>query len=243
MNSKEARMFNQSLSNWNMSGVTNAKAMFSNARSFNSDISGWDVDQIEQFGSFFVSTKALSFGSQILEKWDLPVTKDISYMFAYAHTSFSGDLCTPSWLRTQSFDDNKLTAAFTEVPAKVICCDRGNYLVSELGAQSTTSYCAPCETGKFQEQGMFDQVTSCKACSIGQAIMNESATSRPCEKCVPGLYQDDHGDARSSWGCKTCGTGKFSLLGAPTCTLCAPGQFQDGEGFGSCKACPKGYAP
>ena len=225
-----------------MSGVTNAKAMFSNARSFNSDISGWDVDQIENSGSFFVSTKALSFGSQILEKWDLPVTKDISYMFAYAHTSFSGDLCTPSWLRTQSFEDNKLTAAFTEVPAKVICCDRGNYLVSELGAKSTTSFCAPCETGKFQEQDMFDQVTSCKACSIGQAIMNESATSRPCEKCVPGLYQDDHGDARSSWGCKTCGTGKFSLLGAPTCTLCAPGQFQDGEGFGSCKACPKGYA-
>ena len=53
-----------------MSGVTNAKAMLSNARSFDSDVSGWDVANIEDAGNIFTSAKALSFGREILEKWD-----------------------------------------------------------------------------------------------------------------------------------------------------------------------------
>ena len=239
---KEARSFNQSLANWNMSGVTNAKAMLSNARSFDSDVSGWDVAQIENPGGMFTSAIALSFGREILEKWDFSAATNIGYIFAYANPSFTGDLCTPSWLRTQSLPADKTTAAFTDVPAGVICCERGNYLVSEIGQKTTTSYCAPCETGKYQEQSMFDQVTSCKTCALGWAIMNGSATSMPCEKCVPGQYQDDSGDARTSWGCKICGTGKYSETGATTCTLCAAGQYQDLEGIGSCKACPEGFA-
>ena len=225
-----------------MSGVTNAKAMLSSARSFDSDVSGWDVAQIENPGGMFTSAIALSFGREILEKWDFSAATNIGYIFAYANPSFTGDLCTPSWLRTQSLPADKTTAAFTDVPAGVICCERGNYLVSEIGQKTTTSYCAPCETGKYQEQSMFDQVTSCKTCALGWAIMNGSATSMPCEKCVPGQYQDDSGDARTSWGCKICGTGKYSETGATTCTLCAAGQYQDLEGIGSCKACPEGFA-
>jgi surface protein len=46
-----AAAFNQPL-NWNTSAVTNMFRMFRGATAFNQDISAWDVSQVSNFGQF-----------------------------------------------------------------------------------------------------------------------------------------------------------------------------------------------
>jgi len=49
----EARVFNQSIGNWNVSNVTNMANMFTNARIFNQDISKWNVGKVTTFDTMF----------------------------------------------------------------------------------------------------------------------------------------------------------------------------------------------
>ena len=48
-----ATSFNQDLSSWNISAVSNMDAMFANATSFNQDLSNWDVSGTYYFTSMF----------------------------------------------------------------------------------------------------------------------------------------------------------------------------------------------
>ena len=44
--------FNQDISFWNVSNVTNMNSMFSGAKSFNQDINSWDVSNVSDCGDF-----------------------------------------------------------------------------------------------------------------------------------------------------------------------------------------------
>ncbi|MBE33036.1 hypothetical protein CL647_02785 [bacterium] len=48
-----ATAFNQDISNWNISNVTNMEYMFYNATSFNQDISSWNVDNVLDCNDIF----------------------------------------------------------------------------------------------------------------------------------------------------------------------------------------------
>ena len=45
--------FNQDISGWDTSQVTNMELMFHNAPLFNGDISGWDTSQVTNMGNMF----------------------------------------------------------------------------------------------------------------------------------------------------------------------------------------------
>ena len=73
-------------------------------------------------------------------------------------------------------------------------------------------YCAPCSTGKYQNE---EGKTSCKNCAAGQ-------------------YQDEVGQSE----CKLCPLGQYQYdTGKTECIPCPCGKYQDEEGQSSCKTC------
>ena len=47
--------FNQDISTWDVSNVTNMEAMFENATAFNQDIGNWDVSNVTDMSVCFFS--------------------------------------------------------------------------------------------------------------------------------------------------------------------------------------------
>jgi surface protein len=81
--------FNQTIGNWDVSNVTNMRTMFA-ATSFNQPIGGWDVSNVTSMGSMFAAT---SF-NQPIGNWDVSNVNVMVYMF-YNATSYNQDLS--SW--------------------------------------------------------------------------------------------------------------------------------------------------
>ena len=73
-----ASSFNQDLSNWDVSSVTNMYNMFAYAISFNQDISDWDVSSVTEMSSMFYD--AISF-NQDLSNWNVSNVDDMRNMF------------------------------------------------------------------------------------------------------------------------------------------------------------------
>jgi len=85
----KAAAFNQDLSRWNVSSVTDMFAMFQNAYAFNGDLSSWDVSLVRNMGALFYS--AFLF-NQDLSSWDVSSVTNSGSMFEAAR-SFNQDLC------------------------------------------------------------------------------------------------------------------------------------------------------
>ena len=58
----ECKSFNQDISKWDVSNVTNMAGMFAECTSFNQDISGWDVSKV-------IKMKEIFYGCKIKEKY------------------------------------------------------------------------------------------------------------------------------------------------------------------------------
>jgi surface protein len=83
-----ARIFNQDISDWDVSNVIIMAVMFNGANSFNQDISSWDVSNVNvMFGMF---TDASSF-NQDITNWDVSSVTSMSSMF-FATKAFNQDL-------------------------------------------------------------------------------------------------------------------------------------------------------
>ena len=83
-----AAAFNQDISTWDVSKVTDMKEMFYGATSFNGDISGWDVSNVTNMGVMF--SGATSF-NQDIGSWDVSNVTSMISMFSGA-TSFNQDI-------------------------------------------------------------------------------------------------------------------------------------------------------
>jgi len=80
--------FNDDISNWDVSNVTNMSYLFSGATSFNQDLSSWDVSSVESMGHIFYG--ATSF-NQDLSSWDVSNVTNMYGSFWEA-TNFNGDI-------------------------------------------------------------------------------------------------------------------------------------------------------
>jgi surface protein len=73
--------FNQDISAWNVSSVTNMSGMFSNAKSFNQDIGTWQVSNVKEF--MFTFGYATSF-NQNIAGWNVLPDSNTKGMFVGA---------------------------------------------------------------------------------------------------------------------------------------------------------------
>ena len=102
-----ARSFNQDLSKWDVSRVTNMTAMFRHAESFNQDLSKWDVSRVTDMTAMF---SYAHFFNQDVSHWDVSRVSNMQRMFAGAN-SFHQTLCGAAWvnsnaLKTEMFSDS-----------------------------------------------------------------------------------------------------------------------------------------
>ncbi|GIS52563.1 MAG: hypothetical protein Ct9H90mP28_2790 [Paracoccaceae bacterium] len=84
--------FNENISNWTVSQVTNMDSMFSNAQSFNQNISGWDVSSVINMSYMF--NQAYAFNQPLntsVNGWNTAKVTNMERMFRYA-TSFNQPL-------------------------------------------------------------------------------------------------------------------------------------------------------
>ena len=79
----EPSTFNQDISTWDVSNVTNMKWMFTWCGDFNQNISHWDVGSVTNMYGMFIG--AMSFNQPIGE-WDMSSVEDIRAMFNVSHS-------------------------------------------------------------------------------------------------------------------------------------------------------------
>ena len=72
------RNFNEDITKWDTSKVTNMKHMFDDAYKFNQPIGEWDTSKVTNMSNMF--RKAFSFNQPIGE-WDTSKVTNMSYMF------------------------------------------------------------------------------------------------------------------------------------------------------------------
>jgi surface protein len=85
----EAAAFNQDLSAWNVSQVTDMSSLFNNAEAFNQDISNWVTSSVISMSAMFL--QAISF-NQNLTSWDVSNCLEMDGMFSGAE-KFNQSLC------------------------------------------------------------------------------------------------------------------------------------------------------
>ena len=73
--------FNQDISSWDVSSVTNMNAMFKTVRAFNQPLNDWDVSNVENMGNMFQENNHFN---QPLNDWDVSNVKQMFNMFKYS---------------------------------------------------------------------------------------------------------------------------------------------------------------
>lgn len=108
-----ATAFNQDISGWNMSTITNVSYMFSGATSFNQPLNSWDVSNVQNFSGMFAGATAFN---QDLSSWDVSSGTTFDYIFSGA-TSINPDLSNwqiaPSATINNMFGDSAFNRDFT----------------------------------------------------------------------------------------------------------------------------------
>ena len=80
-----ARRFNQDLSAWDVSNVTDMSSMFDVANRFNQDLSAWDVSEVTDMQWMFYDASAFN---QDLSAWDVSNVKSCVDFYDF----------NPSWI-------------------------------------------------------------------------------------------------------------------------------------------------
>ena len=142
-----ADLFNQDIGNWDVSNVTDMASIFSRAYQFNQDISNWDVSNVVNMSGMF--QEALSF-NQDIGSWDISSVTDMSNMFRET-TSFNQDI--GNWNVSNVTD---MSGMFNS--ASAFNQDIGNWDVSNVTDMSVmfNSYNAQVQSSFNQDIGNWD---------------------------------------------------------------------------------------
>ena len=96
-----ATSFNQDISGWNVSNITNAQSLFSGATAFNRNISAWNVSNITTMNSMF--RDAISFTATDLDRWTPTSCNTITGMFRGTTAAYN---INPSFPQYSTFKIN-----------------------------------------------------------------------------------------------------------------------------------------
>lgn len=113
--------FNQDISKWDVSSVTDMVGMFNRATSFNQDVGDWDVGSVTRMSFMFNEASAFN---QDIGDWDVSSVTDMLRMFMDA-TAFNGDI--RAWNVANVTD---MTAMFTN--ARSFNQNLGDWYVSNV---------------------------------------------------------------------------------------------------------------
>ena len=112
--------FNQDISSWDVSNVTNMGSMFYFNTAFNQDISSWDVSSVTNMGGMFAVPNSSTSGgfNQDISSWDVSSVTNMSMMFFnnYSFNQPIGDWDVSN-VTDMSFMFNVLGVAHIESPA------------------------------------------------------------------------------------------------------------------------------
>jgi surface protein len=118
--------FNQDISNWNVSNVTDMSFMFGLATAFNQDISKWDVSKVTRMYAMFYRASAFN---QDISTWNVSNVNNMAFMFNLA-TAFNQDIST--W---KVSNVTNMTAMFSGATA--FNQDLGSWDISSLTSASS----------------------------------------------------------------------------------------------------------
>lgn len=85
-NINDSGAFSGDISTWDVSNVTNMRAMFYGQTNFNSDLSAWDVSSVTNMNQMF--SDAISFDGD-LSSWNVSKVRDMQLMFARTNGNFN----------------------------------------------------------------------------------------------------------------------------------------------------------
>ncbi|MCJ8315192.1 MAG: DUF285 domain-containing protein, partial [Saccharospirillaceae bacterium] len=159
-----ARMFNQELNDWNVSSVTNMRAMFrfpspfnqdigawdvssvtimsdmfNHSQVFNQDIGVWDVSSVTEMNSMFDGARVFD---QDLSQWDVSSVTDMSKMFAFVRLSIANyDAILINWSKLDLQMDVTFSGGHSRFSSAAIAArdtltgSTFNWTISDYGLQ------------------------------------------------------------------------------------------------------------
>ena len=110
---RQASAFNQNISSWNVSSVINMAYMFVSADQFNQPIGNWNVSNVTNFNLMFYNNPIFN---QPLANWDVTNGQDMSFMFENA-TSFNQNIS--NWTVSNAINMNSMFKGATSFDQKL----------------------------------------------------------------------------------------------------------------------------
>jgi len=147
--------FNQNISSWDVSNVTDMGGMFFNAQSFNQPIGNWDVSNVTRMNSMFGDADAFN---QLIGDWDVSSVTDMNDMFYYAE-SFNQDIGSWDLSNVTNMNDMFFFASTFNQPI-------GNWDVSNVTRMNSMFYNAASFNQDLSSWGV-DGVNQCFGFSEG----------------------------------------------------------------------------
>ena len=157
-----------SISNWDVSGVTDMSYLFQNKAAFNADITGWDVAAVTDMSYMFASATAFN---QDTGSWNVAAVTNMQSMF-YQATAFNQDI--------SSWNDAAVTSyggMFNSATAWTSLCLRTDGSSSTDGPASAW-LCAPFSSPFSYRSALKMQIDSCLSSdSTGATCVDRNSVS------------------------------------------------------------------
>ena len=175
-----ANSFNQDISSWDMSNVTNTQGMFHEAHQFNQDIGYWDMSYVYSASRMFQNARSFN---QDIGNWDVSRIRNMALMF-FGASNFNQDI--------GNWDTSNVTNMFQMFnEASVFNQDLSRWCVKQLGGIPIL----------FNREGVLDEYNypvwnTCPQTSIGRLVLIQKEYQAIEEAFNTGVLNVDEANQR-----------------------------------------------